>query len=181
MRGDNQLESREGLTEPAQSDPLPPRMEMEVEFIDKHHAFNARGRFGPVDLVEHDGAPGNIGDEGDEYVVAVRELRPGRDVTVFKTHYRALLDGVVPGIGDAGRRADRGLHDRLVEESLRFSLTVPRDIAEHLVLQPLKQRAVIKARVEGRRVGLPAVACALARPLSAATSAHAIDAIPHKQ
>jgi hypothetical protein len=47
MGRDDQLESREGLPEASQSDPLPSRMEMEVEFVDKHHAFDARGSLRP--------------------------------------------------------------------------------------------------------------------------------------
>ena len=98
---------------------LPPWVEVEVELVDEHHALHSCGRIGAIELVEHDRAAGDVGDQRNEHVVAVGQLGPRRHVPILEAHDRPLLDRVVPGVRDAGRRSDRCLHYGPVKKALR--------------------------------------------------------------
>ena len=109
MGGDDELQPRErARRRPCKRDPLPPRVQVEVEFVDEHCAFHSRGRLGPIELVEHDGAAGDVGDERDVHVVAVGKLGPRGDVPVVEAHLRDLAaTGSYQAFITPGRRLDR--------------------------------------------------------------------------
>ena len=62
------------------------RGQVEVELVDEHHALHALGCLGTVELVEHDGTEGDVGNQRDEHMVAVGQLGPWGGVSVLETH-----------------------------------------------------------------------------------------------
>ena len=66
MRGDDELQPRERFSKAGERLALPPWVEVEVELVDEHHALHSCGRIGAIELVEHDRAAGDVGDQRDE-------------------------------------------------------------------------------------------------------------------
>ena len=156
-------------------------MEVEVELVDEHHALHSCGRIGAIELVEHDRATGDVGDQRDEHVVAVGQRGPRRHVPVLEVHHRALSHRVVPSPGDAGRRSDRCLHYSRVKEALRFFLQPPSHIPKKFVLEPLEQRSLIQVRVECGGVGFPAIPREPDLATATMEAPQAINAVPREQ
>ena len=85
MGGDDELQPRECAPKAGKRHPLPPRVQVEVQIVDEHCVFYSRGRVGPIELVEHDGAADDVRNQRDEHVVAVGKLGPRGDVSSSKS------------------------------------------------------------------------------------------------
>ena len=119
-------------------------VEVEGQLVDEYHAVHSCGRGGAIESVQHDCTTSDVGDEGDECVVAAGQLGPRDRVPVLEIQHRASGRCVVLGVRDTGARSDRCLHHGLMEPpfglSPSFFEPCPRERSWKLVAFSCKRR-----------------------------------------